>query len=422
MSARRPSVRSVTVLPPVFGPVTTRAVNPSPSRTSIGTTRPVRPGWRADRRMTSERFGGLGARRVHLARELGLGGPEVELGEGAERLAQRPGVRADQRRQLVEDALDLRLLGGLRLAPRVAELDDDQRLDEQRLAAARRVVDDALDPALRLGPDRHHVAAVAERDDRLLEGVAELRGDERVEAAAEPIEGDADGGAQAAEAGRGRVEQLARRVERAGEGRADRRQRVELAAELALERPPRVGEVRFRARRRHRGWTRRRGTAAASRRPPRAARSIAGPMSRAPGDPDARPLLDERARLVGLVEAPRDEDRIRLRARAPRRDGGSGRTRCARPGARGRAGTRGSRWSGRPWSSGRRRAASFARGHGHGRAVRVDESPRPAAPRLRRRSRSRCAPSRLVRLAGRASLQPERPARVEEVAARVLAG
>ena len=57
------------------------------------------------------------------------------------------GVRGDERRQLVEDPLDLLLLGDLRLAPGVAELDGDERLDEQRLAAAGRVVDDALDPA-----------------------------------------------------------------------------------------------------------------------------------------------------------------------------------------------------------------------------------------------------------------------------------
>ncbi len=47
MRHRRPIVRSVTVLPPVFGPVTTSAVNSPPRSTSIGTTRPERPGWRA---------------------------------------------------------------------------------------------------------------------------------------------------------------------------------------------------------------------------------------------------------------------------------------------------------------------------------------------------------------------------------------
>ena len=57
---------------------------------------------------------------------------------------------------------------------RVAQLDGDERLDEERLAAARLVVDDAADACLRLGPDRHHVAPVAQGDDRLLQRAADL--------------------------------------------------------------------------------------------------------------------------------------------------------------------------------------------------------------------------------------------------------
>ena len=172
--------------------------------------------------------GGLGPdRRPCSAARLRLGGPEVEPGERVERLAERRGVGRDERRELVEDALDLLLLGDLRLAPGVAELDRDERLDEERLAAARRVVDDALDPRPRLGLDRHDVAPVAERDDRLLERAAQLRADERVEAPAQPVVGDADRGPQAAEPRRGGVEQLADRVEAARERAAQRGQRVE---------------------------------------------------------------------------------------------------------------------------------------------------------------------------------------------------
>ena len=116
--------------------------------------------------------GGLGPDRVHLGRETRLGRPQVEPGECPERLAQLDGVGRDERRQLVEDPLDLLALRGLRLAPGVAELDRHERLDEQGLAAARGVVDDALDPAPCLGPDRDHVAAVAQGDERLLEGAA----------------------------------------------------------------------------------------------------------------------------------------------------------------------------------------------------------------------------------------------------------
>ena len=72
-------------------------------------------------------------------------------------------------------------LGGLRLAPGVAQLDRDERLDEQGLAAARGVVDDALDPAPRIGLDRDDVAAVAQGDQRLLEGARALCLDEGLE-------------------------------------------------------------------------------------------------------------------------------------------------------------------------------------------------------------------------------------------------
>ena len=91
-------------------------------------------------------IGGLRPGPVHVGRQRRLGGPEVEPRERVERLAQGLGVGGHQGRQLVEDARDLLGLGDLRLAPGVPELDRHERLDEQRLAAARRVVDDALDP------------------------------------------------------------------------------------------------------------------------------------------------------------------------------------------------------------------------------------------------------------------------------------
>ena len=145
-------------------------------------------------------------------------------------------VGADERRQLVEDAALLLVDGRLGLAPGVAQLDDHQRLDEQRLAAARRVVDDALDLGPRLGPDRDDVAAVAERHDRLLERAAELRPDERVQPPPEPVVGHADRGPERAQAGRGGVEQLARGVEAPGERAAQRGQRVQPPAEVAQQR------------------------------------------------------------------------------------------------------------------------------------------------------------------------------------------
>src|SRR5205085_1453588 len=88
--------------------------------------------------------------------------------EPVERLVERIGLVGNDLRQLVEDPLLLRLCLQLRLAPRVAQVDDDQRLDEQRLAAARLVVDDALDAAAGVGPDWDDITAVAQRDERLL--------------------------------------------------------------------------------------------------------------------------------------------------------------------------------------------------------------------------------------------------------------
>src|SRR6185503_12204805 len=62
------------------------------------------------------------------------------------------------------------------------------------------------------------------------------------------IERDANRGAQAPEAWRRGIEELPGRVERAGQGRADRRQWVQLAPELALEGPASVRQVRLQRR------------------------------------------------------------------------------------------------------------------------------------------------------------------------------
>ena len=72
--------------------------------------------------------------------------------------------------------------------------------------------------------------------------LADLGLDEGVEPAAQPVVGDPDRGAQAAQPGRGRVEQLADRIEAAGQARLEGRQRVELARELAQQRPAFLGQ------------------------------------------------------------------------------------------------------------------------------------------------------------------------------------
>ena len=76
-------------------------------------------------------------------------------------------------------------------------------------------MDDPLDPRAGLGLDRHDIAAVAERDDRVLEGAAKLRADEGLEPPPETVVGDPDGRSQATEPRRCRVEQLPDRIEAA---------------------------------------------------------------------------------------------------------------------------------------------------------------------------------------------------------------
>ena len=336
----------MTVLPPVFGPVTTSAVKSLAEsdvdrddaagqagvarrqEDDLGTVRRSRPGPRPCRRP-----GGPSPPRSRTGR--------ARRASRAAPAALAP-TRADSSSRIRSISS---CLGDLRLAPGVAELDGDERLDEQRLAAAGRVVDDALDPAPRLGLDRDDVAPVAKRDDRLLEGRCRAPRRRARRAAPEPVVGDPDRRPEPAEPRRRGVEQLADRVEAARERRAQRGQRVELAAELAEQRPPLVGERRREPRRRverlgdleelgrHRAG--RRGRRA---RPPgrcrgrRRSRPSAAPRgARAPG----RSRRGRAPTITGSLDG--------SSASARRRDGGN---EVRRRGARGPAGTRGGRSSG----------------------------------------------------------------------------
>ena len=170
-------------------------------------------------------------------------------------------------------------------------------------------MDDALDLRAGLGLDRNDVAAVAEGDDRVLEGVAELRADERLETSPEPVVGDPDGGPQPTEPRRCGVEQLTDRIEAASERRAERGQGMDLAGEGVQERPSVVGQARLEAG----GRIERVGEleelgrieAAAARRPLDRGADVVGRA-----DTDPRPLAEQRPRLVRLVEGPSDDDRL----------------------------------------------------------------------------------------------------------------
>ena len=159
---------------------------------------------------------GLRPDAVQLRREAGLGGPEVEPGERVERLAQVarrwPPTSADSSSRIRSSS------ACTAAAPRARRCPAPRRRAARRTASGRCPTASWTMPLTlrpRVGADRHDVAAVAERDDRLLERAAELRADQLVEAAAQPVVGDADAAPQAAQAGRRGVEQLARGVEAA---------------------------------------------------------------------------------------------------------------------------------------------------------------------------------------------------------------
>ena len=166
-----------------------------------------------------------------------------------------------------------------------------------------RVVDDALDPGPRVGADRHDVAPVAHRDQRLLERAAQLRADERVQAAAEPVVGDPDG-APAARPGAARRCPAARPWDRSCAASVLRR------AGSGCRRRPRSRSSGRRSSRQRRGEA---GggverlhdleemggiEATAPDRPPDPWVDVVGAA-----DADAGPLLEQGTRLVGLVEA-----------------------------------------------------------------------------------------------------------------------
>ena len=174
----------------------------------MGTTVPDRPGWRAESSVTACRLRQRRAHRVELLGQACLAHPQVEAGERIEVRLQCLGAGCDVGRELIEHPLFLGRGSELGLAPGIGQLDRDERFHEQRLAAAGLVMDDALDAAACFGPHGHHVASVAQRDDGLLEGAGKLRVEQCLEAAAQPLVGDAHGPPQPAQGRGGGVQDL----------------------------------------------------------------------------------------------------------------------------------------------------------------------------------------------------------------------
>ena len=98
---------------------------------------------------------------------------EVDRPDGLDERDEPPLAGADRGRQLAQDPRDLVALGALRLTEPVRVLDDGERLDEERLARAGAVVDDAGHAPARGRPDREHGPPRARRDEVVLQVLAQ---------------------------------------------------------------------------------------------------------------------------------------------------------------------------------------------------------------------------------------------------------
>ena len=209
--ASRPSVFRATVLPPVFGPETTSARVPASGR-SIGTAvAGSSNGWRAARRF--DLLGRLHRAAVPGAREGGAGERQVEAGQGVHHGVQGLALLPHQAREHPQDALLLLGLLGRELARAVVGLHQSDGLDEDRLARARAVVDDARNGRARRRLHRQHRPAAAHRREALLQVRAQADG----QVAQQVGRRSARGGqplAHRGQLGRGGVQQAAVGVER----------------------------------------------------------------------------------------------------------------------------------------------------------------------------------------------------------------
>ena len=99
---------------------------------------------------------------------------EVDLPDGLDERDEPLGAGAHGGRELAQDPRDLVALGALRLTEPVRVLDDGERLDEERLARAGAVVDDAGHAPARGRPEREHGPPRARGDEVVLQVLAQL--------------------------------------------------------------------------------------------------------------------------------------------------------------------------------------------------------------------------------------------------------
>ncbi len=170
-------------------------------------------------------FGAAPAARERPAREC-----EVDCTERLDEGRERTGLLRDYGGERAEDPLRLVTLGAGRLGQAVVPLDDREGLDEERLARAGGVVDDAGHARPGRGPHGEHRPAAAPGDEPLLEVLRELgrAGEPRqllrdtaaagAELRAEPPE---QGGGVVAQVGAVVLDATADRVAQTGEARVD---------------------------------------------------------------------------------------------------------------------------------------------------------------------------------------------------------
>ena len=147
----------------------------------------------------------LHGRALPAARERAERQRQVDPSRRLDRRGHQRRGFADGGRQLAQDPLDLLALGARRLGLAVRELDDVERLDEERLARVGGVVDDPGHAAAGARLDGEHGPPAAEGDEVLLQVLAQVaRADELLELVADALTADTELAAELAQL-RGRV-------------------------------------------------------------------------------------------------------------------------------------------------------------------------------------------------------------------------
>ncbi len=107
------------------------------------------------------------------AREAAAGDGQVEARGCRDEARESPRLRTDERGEVPEDARHLVALGDLRLAQPVRVVDSRERLHEERLSRAGRVVDDAGYATACARPKCEHRPPTSLRDEVVLEVLGE---------------------------------------------------------------------------------------------------------------------------------------------------------------------------------------------------------------------------------------------------------